>query len=106
MIRLFRNIKYFFKNCWKYRNILVKDRDWDYVFIYGLLRVKLLSVYSYMQQSEWQFPERHMHDIKYIKICIKLTDILGWENKDQEYLDKCRKLLFNIIEEKINYWWD
>lgn len=133
--------------------IVNKDRDWDYSFIYILLKQKLSNIVDYVERgdsvsavSEWR--------LQWLKRCVSLLDILISEhvdnkvyintqnakrfheakfltfdnitvnnetfletinvtgeqlkryNEEEFYLIKAKHLLFNIMSNYIQNWWD
>jgi hypothetical protein len=110
------------KNIIRWIPILWKDRDWDYWYTFEILKVKLkfqsehFRKYGYHVSSE--------RDAQKMELCIRLIDKVQNEYYLDEQLmkkdpitdkniedaiskhDKAKKLLFNILENNIESWWD
>lgn len=131
-----------------------KDRDWDYAFIYILLRKKLSNIVDYVERGD-SVSETKEWRLQWLKRCVSLLDILISEhvdsnvhintqnakrflpeskfltfdnititnetfleaikatseqlkryNEEEFYLIKAKHLLFNIMSNYIQYWWD
>ena len=106
-------IKYGVKNLYKWFWIIWKDRDWDYYYIFQVLKFKL----------EKQANRLGGRDAELMMTCVRLINKLQNEEYYQEYYDskpmdnemmhrcqaqhdKAKRLLFHIMSERINYWWD
>lgn len=138
--------------------IVNKDRDWDYSFIYILLRQKLSNIVDYVERGD-SVSETKEWRLQWLKRCVSLLDILISErvdnnvyvntknakrfheakfltfdnltfdnvtvtnetfldiikitseelkryNEEEFYLIKAKHLLFNIMSNYIQYWWD
>lgn len=72
-----RKLRYYIrgiKNMWRWRKTLANDQDWDYWYIYNILKVKLEFTAQYMTKYG-----RHENDEKYVaqlQEIIKLIDIV------------------------------
>jgi len=161
----FRQITDGFKNLIKWLPIIWKNRDWDYLYTFELLKFKLLQQRNYLVYND-----RHAEINRDITICLNLIDRIQNEYYALEYQDfyrgttkfikegkyyryeekiefenfsgyfqkyplqvkellkkypevkddkmklalflsyrnqkRCQTLLFKILNEKINYWWD
>ena len=88
--------------------ILWKDRNFDYSYLYIIMQFKI----SHMRKrAECNITTTSMRDAKYMKICEKLLDILIKEDNicykyNYLYLNKCKRLLFNILDTQLHGWWD
>ena len=92
MNKLFKNIKYYyrniklgFKNLWYWLPIIWKDRNWDNYFIFEVLKHKLKSQADYIGSRNY-YTQAQL-DSKRMKICIKLIDIIQDESYYTEYGD-------------------
>lgn len=117
---MFRSIKKLFlriKKVARWIPILWKDYDYDHWFIYQVLKLKL------KHQSQYLSKYGQINDSNRINLCIKLIEKV----QNEEYIDaalaepewnkesmqianqkhnKARKLLFKIIEQDIEKWWE
>lgn len=122
------NIKYKIKtivngisNLYRWRKTIYHDRDWDYTYIYEILKTKLKF------QAEYLLKHGHhvnsAKDAKQILECIDLIDKVQNEYYIDEALKKekwdlvemeaaeekhnqARKQLFQMLSENIEGWWD
>jgi hypothetical protein len=111
------------KNLWKWRKIIYKDRDWDQYYIFEILKTKLK-----FQNEHFYKYGNHVsseRDAEKMELCVKLIDKV----QNEYYLDealgknlndmdgetianainkhnKAKKLLFKILEENIERWWN
>lgn len=69
--------------CWF--PIIVKDKDYDYWFIYEILKFKLTTQYEYLTSRD-QFVNTEFY-IQKLKTCIKLIELLQDEKYIIERLD-------------------
>lgn len=77
-MNLLYNIKYFFTNLFYWGEILWNDRNWDYVYLLEIEKHKLNSLIKGIKHA----PE----NIKWIKVSIKLIDIILEKDSCLEYL--------------------
>jgi len=101
------------KNLWKWLPIVWKDRDWDYYYIFQVLKFKL----------EKQAKHLGGRDAELMMTCVRLINKLQNEDYYQEYYDsrpmnnkmmhkcqaqhnKAKRLLFKIMNDRIDSWWD
>ena len=106
-------IKYGVKNLYKWFWIIWKDRDWDYYYIFQVLKFKL----------EKQANHLGGRDAELMMTCVRLINKLQNEEYYQEYYDskpmnnemmhkclaqhsKAKRLLFKIMNDRIEEWWD
>jgi hypothetical protein len=106
-------IKYGVKNLYKWFWIIWKDRDWDYYHIFQVLKFKL----------EKQANHLGGRDAELMMTCVRLINKLQNEEYYQEYYDskpmnnemmhrcqaqhdKAKRLLFKIMNDRIEEWWD
>ena len=102
--------------------ILWRDRDWDYYFVYEILKQKLIDTEAYIRKDGLHvFNE---HDADSIKTAIEMIEKVQTEYHLDKYLseatewtkegiskstkdhDKARKELFNYLNNNIEKWWD
>ena len=100
--------------------ILLNDYDWDYWFTYQILKTKLKHQSDYFKKHGITEDAKHCADR--IDLCIRLLEKV----QNEEYMDlpkdkpwtieminasiekhnKARKLLFKILEQNIERFWD
>ncbi len=109
------------KNLIRWFPVIYKDRDWDHWFIYQILKTKLKYQSEHLRKCG-----NHVsadYDADRIDLCIRLIEKV----QNEEYLDvalrepqwnmqsmeaaerkhnKARKLLFKVLEQNIERWWD
>ena len=102
--------------------IIWNDRDWDYYFIYEILKQKLIDTEAYIRKDGMQLFNES--DADSIKKAIELIEKAQTEYHLNEYLskgekwtkkgidkamddhDKARKELFDYLNNNIEKWWD
>jgi len=101
------------KNLWRWFPIIWKDRDWDYYYIFQVLKFKL----------EKQAKHLGGRDAELMMTCVRLINKLQNEEYYEEYYgsrpmnnemmykcqaqhDKAKRLLFKIMNDRIDSWWD
>lgn len=109
------------KNLWKWFPIIWKDRDWDYYYIFQVLKFKLEKQAKHLGKRNWH--ESSKRDAEIMMTCVRLINKLQNEEYFEAYYDskpmnneminkclaqhsKAKRLLFRIMEEKIESWWD
>jgi hypothetical protein len=117
-------IKQFFKrirNLYRWFPVIWKDQDWDDFYIFEILKFKLKNQAEYIG-----YHDRHVsakRDAEKMMLCVRLIDkvqneeyLMELVNNDvitKEMIDKAdakhnkaRRLLFEILENYIEKWWD
>jgi len=110
------------KKLWRWIPIIYKDRDWDYWYIYELLKYKLEDMENYMRKDGIHVYNEH--DADKIKTALRLLDRLQSEHYVQEYYDnvdkftmeginkaldkqaKAQRIFFKFLDHNIQKWWD
>ena len=82
---MFKNIKRGIKNIIYWLPIIWKDRDWDYYYIYIVLKHKLQNLHDGLTKRNLYVNVEH--DTKYIRLCINLINKLTTDYYETEYLD-------------------
>lgn len=118
-----RKLRYYIhgiKNMWRWRKVLFGDQDWDYWYIYNILKIKLEFTAQYMTRYG-----RHENDEKYVaqlREIIELIDIVQNEkiideafNDDdwtkEKFLDverrhaEAKQELFKKLHDVIDHCW-
>lgn len=117
-------IKQFFKriyNLYRWFPIIWKDRDWDYYYVFEILKHKLIFMSENFQEKGSHASAEY--DASRMMLCVRLIDkvqneryiedLINTEKLTMEDLNKgiakqnkARKLLFKILEQNIEKWWD
>ena len=109
------------KNLIRWIPIIWKDRDWDFYFTYEILKKKLEFQAEFTRK--YGHHESALHDASRMETCVRLIKKLQHEEyiivpvidrvyTEQDFKDdemrheKARKLLFRIMEQNIERWWD
>jgi hypothetical protein len=123
MIRKIRNILAGLHNIWKWRKVIYKDKEWDYWFVYEILKTKLKFQAEYL--TKYGYHENSITNAVHILECVDLIDKVQNEYyidraldglSDHEWTDEmfkealqkqddAKKLLFKTLEDKIEHWW-
>jgi len=102
--------------------IIWRDRDWDYYFVYEILKQKLIDTEKYIRKDGLHvFNE---HDADSIKTAIEMIEKVQTEYHLDKYLseatewtkegmdkaakdhNKARQELFKYLNNNIEKWWD
>lgn len=107
-----RNVKYGLQNLWKWKRIIYVDRDWDWAFLYTIMKHKIEFMAS-LHEKYGICQDKHLliADMKQAAYLLsKLADDNYGENLTaEEYytqLNNDKKKLFKLLEEKSMEWWD
>ena len=110
------------KNIVRWIPVLWKDRDWDYWHTLEILKTKLKFQSEYFRK--YGYHESSERDAEKMELCIRLIDKVQNEYYLDEQLmkkdpitdkdiedairkhDKAKKLLFKLLENNIEKWWD
>lgn len=113
------NIKNGIKQVVKWLPIIWKEQDWDYIYLYGIIKNKLEFMVAEFECCDFKAKE---NDVKWMRSAIKLLDriineeylVANWsENKSPAHhfveealaAKKHKRLLFNILLKKGDNWW-
>jgi hypothetical protein len=121
--RKIQNKIYSIKKLWRWIPIIYKDRDWDYWYIYEILKYKLEDMENYIRKDGIHVYNEH--DADKIKTALKLLDRIQSEYYIQEYYDtvadkfcmtevrkaldkqqKAQRIFFKFLDHNIQKWWD
>ena len=114
-------IKYGVKNLYKWFWVIWKDRDWDHYYILQVLKFKLEKQADHLAENG--FHNNAQRDAELIMTCVRLIDKLQNEYYYDELCksgvrsseavqnviakhNKARRLLFKIMNDRIEQWWD
>ena len=115
MIRVRKNQRMIrgLKNLWRWRKVIWNDRDYDYYYIYEVLKQKLIFQRDHLRK--YGFHSNSEADANDIEQVIQLIQAL----QDEKFYDTdapleeqindanaARKKLFDLLEYRIEYWWD
>jgi hypothetical protein len=114
-------IKYGVKNLYKWFWVIWKDRDWDHHYILEVLKFKLEKQAKHL--ADVGFHNDAQRDAERMMTCVRLINKL----QNEEYYDelsesgvrsseaiqividrhnKAKRLLFKILNDRIEEWWD
>ena len=109
------------KNLIRWAPIIWNDQDWDYSYIYNILKHKLIFMAEHMYNNGYH--ECSKQDGDRMILCVMLIDKIQNEDYMNELINndnltlediqkaenkhnKAKKLLFKILEQNIERWWD
>jgi hypothetical protein len=109
------------RNVLRWLPIIWKDTDWDYYFIYEILKQKLKHTEKHIRENG--FHVYHKTDADEIKKAIEMIEVVQHEYYLDKYLsgpdwdhngmeksiedhDKARQELFQYLSDNIEKWWD
>lgn len=114
-------IKYGVKNLYKWFWVIWRDRDWDHYYIFQVLKFKLEKQANHLAENG--FHNNAQRDAELMMTCVKLIDKLQNEYYYEEMCKsgvrsseavqnviakhkKAKRLLFKIMNDRIEEWWD
>ena len=117
-------IKQFFKrihNLIRWAPIIWDDRDWDYYFIYEILKQKLKHVEKHTRENSYH--ENSYAEAESLRTAIEMIDKVqneyhldkylsswDWNSEDMHQAvddhNKARQELFQYLSDNIEIWWD
>jgi hypothetical protein len=114
-------IKYGVQNLYKWFWVIWKDRDWDHHYVFQVLKFKLEKQAKHL--VKYGSHESSERDAELMMTCVRLIDKIQNESyydgfyeldkRSSEALkmvtdkhNKAKRLLFKILEQKIEHWWD
>lgn len=108
------------KNIIRWIPILWKDRDWDYWHTFEILKTKLKFQSEHFRKHGYH--ESSERDAEKMELCIRLIDkvqneyyldkALRQDFTDEVMIsavikhDKAKRILFKLLEQNIESWWD
>ena len=114
-------IKYGVKNLYKWFWVIWNDRDWDHYYIFQVLKFKLEKQANHLAENG--FHNNAQRDAELMMTCVRLID----KFQNEYYYDelcksgvrssevvknviakhkKAKRLLFKIMNDRIEEWWD
>ncbi len=117
----YKYTKYGVKNLYKWFWVIWKDRDWDHHYIFQLLKFKLEKQAKHL--AHVGFHNGAQRDAELMMTCVRLINKIQNEDYYAEYYDskpmtgemyyrikaqhsKAKRLLFKIMNDRIEEWWD
>ena len=114
-------IKYGVQNLYKWFWVIWKDRDWDHHYVFQVLKFKLEKQAKHLGERNWH--ESTKRDAELMMTCVRLINKIQNESYYDEFYNlderspealktvidkhnKARRLLFKIMNERIESWWD
>lgn len=114
-------IKYGIQNLYKWFWVIWKDRDWDHHYIFEVLKFKLEKQANHLAENG--FHNNAQRDAELMMTCVRLIDKLQNEYYYDELCKsgvrsseavqnviakhkKAKRLLFKIMNDRIEEWWD
>lgn len=114
-------IKYGVKNLYKWFWVIWNDRDWDHHYIFQVLKFKLEKQANHLTKNG--FHNNAQRDAELMMTCVRLIDKLQNEYYYDELCksdvrsseavknviakhNKAKRLLFKIMNDRIEEWWD
>ena len=115
--RIIRRIR----NIFRWLPIIWKDEQWDYYHILEILKQKLIFTAEHTRKYGYHVSSKY--DADRMMLCVRLIEkvqneeyvevLINDDNLTTEKINtaynkhnKARKLLFNILEQNIEQWWD
>jgi hypothetical protein len=114
-------IKYGIQNLYKWFWVIWNDRDWDHHYIFQVLKFKLEKQANHLAENG--FHNNAQRDAELMMTCVRLIDKLQNEYYYDELCKsgvrsseavqnviakhkKAKRLLFKIMNDRIEEWWD
>ena len=116
-----KHIKYGVKNLYKWFWVIWRDRDWDHHYIFEVLKFKLEKQAKHLAENG--FHNNAQRDAELMMTCVRLINKLQNEDYYEEMCksgvrsseavqnvidrhNKAKRLLFKIMNDRIQEWWD
>jgi len=95
-----RSCLFFVKNFWKFRKILWTDRDWDYGFLYDLLKFKLSDMAKHQRAHSYhEGAERYAKQLDFAVFLIdRITKDYYWEEDMKKHEDYWGENIWDFVE--------
>jgi predicted DNA-binding ribbon-helix-helix protein len=83
-----KNFKQGLTNLYKWLPVIWKDRDWDYNYVFNILKFKLKEMSKYNASRRWH--SGWENNVRNMNICVSLTDKLNdyYESEYFDYVDQ------------------
>ena len=109
------------KNIIRWLPVLWKDSDWDYYYIFEILKTKLKFQSEHFRK--FGYHESSERDAEKMALCTRLIDKVQNESYMDELInkddftakdidnalhkhDKAKRILFKLLEQNIEQWWN
>ena len=114
-------IKYGVENLYRWFWVIWRDRDWDHYYIFQVLKFKLEKQANHLAENG--FHNNAQRDAELMMTCVRLIDKIQNEYYYDELYksdirsyeaiqnaidkhNKSKRLLFKIMNDRIEEWWD
>ena len=114
-------IKYGIRNLYRWFWVIWKDRDWDHHYIFQVLKFKLENQAKHLH--EFSYHNNAQRDAELMMTCVRLINKIQNEDYYEEMYEhkkltseivdkyqakhnKAKRLLFKIMNDRIEEWWD
>ena len=109
------------KNLFRWLPVIWKDEQWDYHFIFEILKYKLTIMSEYIRKNSHHTSAEY--DADRMMLAVRLIDkvqneeyideLIDYNNLTKEIVDKAdakqakaKRILFKLLENNIEKWWD
>ena len=109
------------KNLFRWLPVIWKDENWDYYYIFEILKHKLIIMSEHIRKNSNHVSANY--DADRMMLCVRLIDkvqneeymnvLTDDDNLTMEKIEaacnqqkKARKLLFKLLDQYIERWWD
>ena len=109
------------KNLFRWLPVIWKDEQWDYHFIFEILKHKLTIMSEYIRKNGHHTSAKY--DADRMMLAVRLIDkvqneeyideLIDYNNLTKEIVDKAdakqakaKRILFKLLENNIEKWWD
>jgi len=109
------------RNLFRWLPIIWKDEQWDYHFIFEILKYKLTIMSEYIRKNNNHTSSKY--DADRMMLAVRLIDkvqneeyideLIDYNDLTKEMLDradakhaKAKRILFKLLENYIEKWWD
>ena len=109
------------KNLFRWLPVIWKDEQWDHHFIFEILKYKLIIMSEYIRKNSNHTSAEY--DADRMMLAVRLIDkvqneeyideLIDYNNLTKEIVDKAdakqakaKRILFKLLENNIEKWWD
>ena len=109
------------KNLFRWLPVIWRDEQWDYHFIFEILKYKLTIMSEYIRKNGHHTSAEY--DADRMMLAVRLIDkvqneeyideLIDYNNLTKEIVDKAdakqakaKRILFKLLENNIEKWWD
>lgn len=103
-VRQLKNrIRNFFYYGWKLKD----SHNWDYVYLYQIIHIKIQAMYDCMVDGICISNERDSNKMrKMLEASLLAKRLSEFEYDSSEHRDSMSNRLFYLVDKYITYWWD